>query len=285
MEFGIGLPTTIPGIAGQDILGWARRSEELGFSCLGVTDRLMYDSYESLVALAAAAGATSRIRLATTILIASYRADRALLAKQLASLDRLSGGRLVVGVGGGGRRDDFERSGTSYDRRGPHLEELLGDLRKFWDGKQTGLVPGPRFTGSGPTLLIGGHSPTAMRRAARFADGWIAGGSSAAAYGDLVVRARAAWREARREGRPRTVAIAYVALGPDALEPARRYLTDYYSFIGRKAEMAVRSVLTDAGQLREFAAAYRDAGCDELILFPCVPEPAQADLIASAVLS
>ena len=106
MELGIGLPTMIPGITGQDILSWARRAEDLGFSSLGVLDRLMYDGYESLIALAAAAGATSRIRLATTILIAAYRGDKALLAKQLASLDRLSGGRLVVGVAAGGRPDD-----------------------------------------------------------------------------------------------------------------------------------------------------------------------------------
>src|SRR5206468_6747802 len=95
---GIGLPSTIPGIIGPDLLTWARRAEELSFSSLGVIDRLMYDSYEPLTVLAAAAGATSRIRLATTILIAACRGDQALLAKQLASLHQLSGGRLVVGV-------------------------------------------------------------------------------------------------------------------------------------------------------------------------------------------
>jgi alkanesulfonate monooxygenase SsuD/methylene tetrahydromethanopterin reductase-like flavin-dependent oxidoreductase (luciferase family) len=279
MELGIGLPTMIPGISGQDILTWARRAEELEFSSLGVLDRLMYDGYESLIALAAAAGATSRIRIATTILIAAYRGDRALLVKQLASLDRLSGGRLVIGAAAGGRPDDYEACGTPYGDRGDRLNELLGELRSL-DGE---LVPGPKWNGDRPPLLVGGHSPAAMRRAATYGDGWIAGGSSAAGYGELADRARKAWSTAGRTEEPRLVAIAYVALGPGAREQAESYLVDYYAFIGWKAEMAVRSVLTDAGQLRDFVAGYEAVGCDELILFPCVQDPGQADLIANAV--
>lgn len=283
MEIGIGLPTMIPGIPGGDLIAWARRAEGLGFSTLGVLDRLMYDGYESLMTLATAAGATSRIRLATTILIAAYRGDRALLVKQLASLDRLSEGRLVVGVAAGGRADDYEACGTRYAGRGRRLDDLLGELRGFGDGTADGPIPGPRPVNGCPTLLVGGHSEAAMARAARFGDGWIAGGSSALGYADLADRARKAWSSAGRSDDPRLVAIAYVALGAGARERAERYLVDYYSFIGWKAEMAVRSVLTDEGQLRDFVDGYRDVGCDELILFPCVPEPAQADLIAHAV--
>ncbi|GAA3083887.1 LLM class flavin-dependent oxidoreductase [Streptosporangium carneum] len=283
MEIGIGLPTMISGIAGRDLLSWARRAEELGFSSLGVLDRLMYDGYESLIALAGAAGATSRIRLATTILIAAYRGDRAVLAKQLASLDRLSEGRLVVGVAAGGRPDDYEACGTPYAGRGRRLDELLDGLRRSWEGTGDGPVPGPRWAKGGPPLLVGGHSATAMRRAADLADGWIAGGSSAKGYAELADRLRESWRAAGRPDRPRLVAIAYVALGRDARERAEHHLLDYYAFLGWKAEMAVRSVLTDAERLREFADGYRAAGCDELILFPCVPDPGQADLIADAV--
>jgi alkanesulfonate monooxygenase SsuD/methylene tetrahydromethanopterin reductase-like flavin-dependent oxidoreductase (luciferase family) len=284
MELGIGLPTMIPGIAGADILTWASRSEELGYCSLGVLDRLMYDGYEPLMALAAAAGATSRIRLTTTILIAAYRTDQALLTKQLASLDRLSEGRLVVGVAAGGRPEDFEACGTSYVDRGRRLDELLGELKRSWAAVPSGLVPGPVCVNGGPRLLVGGHSAAAMARAARFGDGWIAGGSSAAGYGELADRARAAWRDAGRDGPPRLVAIAYVALGPGSREQAQRYLLDYYSFLGWKAQIAIKSVLTEAGQLREFADSYREAGCDELILFPCVSGPDQIYLITDAVL-
>ncbi|WP_131737014.1 LLM class flavin-dependent oxidoreductase [Actinomadura roseirufa] len=283
MDFGIGLPTWIPGTPGGELLAWARRAEDLGFSSLGTLDRLVYDGYEPLTALAAAAGATSRIRLATTILIAAYRGDRALLVKQLGSLDRLSGGRLTIGVAAGGRADDFEANGVPYAGRGRRLDALLGELRGFFDGTAEGPVPGPRPIGGRPPLLVGGHTDAAMERAAAHGDGWIAGGSSAAAYGDLAARARKAWTAAGRSGEPRLVAIAYVALGPGAAERAAGYLADYYAFIGWKAEMAVKAVITDEGRLREFVDGYREVGCDELILFPCVQEPSQADLIARTV--
>jgi alkanesulfonate monooxygenase SsuD/methylene tetrahydromethanopterin reductase-like flavin-dependent oxidoreductase (luciferase family) len=280
MEIGIGLPTMIPGTVGQDILAWARRAEDNGFSVLGVLDRLMYNGYDPLTALAAAAGTTSRIRLATTILIAAYRGDQAVLAKQLASLDQLSGGRLTVGVAAGGRPDDYQACGTPYATRGRRLDALLAELRQAWDGTQRGPVPGPRCVNGGPSLLVGGHSAAAMRRAATFGDGWIAGGSSAAGYGELVTRVRTAWHAAGRPVGPRLVAIAYVALGQRAR--AERYLLDYYSFTGWKAEIAVRSVITDATALGEFIGGYQAAGCQELILFPCVPDPDQPDLIAAA---
>src|SRR5947207_15109809 len=98
MDVGIGLPATIPGVDGATVLDWARRAEARGFSSLGVIDRIVYPNYEPLIALAAAAAVTERIRLATTILIAPYRVNTALMAKQLASIDRLSNGRLVVGI-------------------------------------------------------------------------------------------------------------------------------------------------------------------------------------------
>jgi alkanesulfonate monooxygenase SsuD/methylene tetrahydromethanopterin reductase-like flavin-dependent oxidoreductase (luciferase family) len=111
VEIGIGLPTTIPGTEGKTLLEWARRAEEAGFSTLGTIGRLVYPNYDDLIALAAAAAVTERIRLTTSILIAPLHANSALLAKQTASLDRLSGGRLVLAVGLGGRDDDYEASG------------------------------------------------------------------------------------------------------------------------------------------------------------------------------
>ncbi|MEV4254943.1 LLM class flavin-dependent oxidoreductase [Spirillospora sp. NPDC049652] len=285
MDIGIGLPTWLPGIDGTLLVDWSRRAEDLGFASLGALDRLMYDVYEPLTALAVAAGATRRIRLTTSILIAAYRADRALLVKQLASLDRLSGGRLTVGVAAGGRDDDYIASGTEFSGRGARLEEFVGQLRAFCDGGSDGPVPGPRPTKGCPPILFGGHSERAMNRAAVHGDGWIAGGSSASAYGELASRARKAWLAAGRPDQPRLAAIAYVALGGDAaLNEARHHLTGWYAFTGWKTDMAVRSVLSTPDAVREFVAGYRAAGCDELILFPCVRDPGQADLIAQAAL-
>ena len=132
MDVGIGLPSTIRGVEREQVLEWARRAEARGFSSLGTIDRIVYDNYEPLIALAAAAAVTERIRLATTILIAPYRANGALVAKQAASVDRLSRGRLVLGVAVGGREDDYEASGVDFHTRGRQFEAMLGQWEKVW---------------------------------------------------------------------------------------------------------------------------------------------------------
>src|SRR5215210_9325725 len=106
MNIGIGLPATIPGTSSSLVLDWAKRADAGPFSSLGIIDRLVYPNYEPLVTLAAAAGATRRIRVMTTVLLAPLR-HATILAKQAASLDALSGGRFTLGLSVGGREDDY----------------------------------------------------------------------------------------------------------------------------------------------------------------------------------
>jgi alkanesulfonate monooxygenase SsuD/methylene tetrahydromethanopterin reductase-like flavin-dependent oxidoreductase (luciferase family) len=277
MDIGVGLPTTVPGCTGPALTGWARRAEHLGFASLGVLDRLVYDNYEPVVALAAAAAVTERIRLAATILIAAYRDSPAVLAKQLATVDHLSGGRLVVGLAAGGREDDYVEAGTTYHDRGKRLDDVVATLHEVWQGDTVGPA-------AAPPLIMGGHSPAAMRRAAAHGQGWIGGGSSTAGFAALAEQARLAWKAAGREDQPRMMSLGYVSLGPDGRERAQHYLRAYYAFAGPKAEMAAAGAITDAGRLRETIAAYAEAGCDELILFPCTTDAGQLDLIAAEAL-
>jgi alkanesulfonate monooxygenase SsuD/methylene tetrahydromethanopterin reductase-like flavin-dependent oxidoreductase (luciferase family) len=286
MQIGIGLPSTISGTEGPDVLRWARRAEERGFSSLGVIDRIVYDNYEPLVALAGAAAVTERIRLATTILIAPYRANAALLAKQAASVDRLSGGRLVLGMAVGGRPDDYESSGVPMEGRGARFEEMLEEMKKIWAGESRGTAGaiGPRALKGGPELILGGTADASFRRVATYGSGWIAGGADPKSFAGLADRAKAEWTRQGRDGSPRLLALGYFSLGPRAVENARAYLPDYYGFMGVQPDMAEGMALTEPGAVRQAIDAFAAAGCDELVLFPCSAEPDQVDLLADAAL-
>src|SRR6202044_1586816 len=136
VDIGIGIPNTVPGTEGRRLIDWAKNAEEAGFSTLGTIGRLVYPNYEELIALAAAAAVTSRIRLTTSILLAPLHTNIALFAKQAASLDRISGGRLVLGLGIGGREDDFAASGLTMAGRGRRFDEQLAEMQRIWAGEE-----------------------------------------------------------------------------------------------------------------------------------------------------
>src|SRR5687768_12812102 len=209
MDVGIGLPTTIRGVEPGQVLEYARRAEARGFSSLGTIDRIVYDNYEPLIALAAAAAVTERIRLATTILIAPYRINGALVAKQAASVDRLSNGRLVLGVAVGGREDDYVASGADFHSRGRRFDEMLQQWHDVWAGESFGTAGaiGPRLPRERPALVIGGTADAAFERAARYGDGWIMGGGAPEQFSAGAAKARAAWETAGRAGAPRVMSL------------------------------------------------------------------------------
>jgi alkanesulfonate monooxygenase SsuD/methylene tetrahydromethanopterin reductase-like flavin-dependent oxidoreductase (luciferase family) len=286
MKVGIGLPSTVPGTEGGDLREWAIRAERAGFSTLGTIDRIVYPNHESLVALAYAAAVTEHIGLLTSMLLAPLRSNTALLAKQAASLDVLSGGRLTLGLAPGGREDDFDVSGVEFSRRGAIFDRQLEELRRLWGGEKVGFAGsvGPQPRDGRPEVVIGGRADAAFRRAAGHA-GWMMGGGPPDHFPGLVEKLEAAWAEAGRDGRPRKMALGYFALGDGAREQARRYITDYYGYIGSDAaeQMAAR-VPSDPQAVRDIVAAFEQAGCDEFVLFPVSSDPAQVDLLASAVL-
>jgi alkanesulfonate monooxygenase SsuD/methylene tetrahydromethanopterin reductase-like flavin-dependent oxidoreductase (luciferase family) len=285
MEVGIGLPATIPGVEREQLLEWARRAEARGFSCLGTLDRIVYPNYEPLIALAAAAAVTERIHLTTAILIAPYRANGALVAKQAATLDHLSGGRLVLGVAVGGREDDYVASGVDLHARGRIFDAMLEQWRGIWAGESLGTAGaiGPTPPNGRPTLIIGGGVDAAYERAAKYGDGWILGGGTPDQLRDGKARTEAAWQAAGRDGAPRTMALAYFALGDGARDAADRYLHDYYAWLGDFAGMIAGSAATDAETVRQYVQGFTEAGCDELIFFPADPDPGQVDLLADAL--
>src|SRR3954463_10826975 len=191
MEVGIGVPTTIPGTVGRLVVEWARRADAGPFSTLGVLDRLASDSIDPFAALAAAAGVTERVGLATMIAIGPLR-NAALLAKQAASVDALSGQRLTLGLAVGARRDDYETPQFDHRGRGPRLSEQLALIR---DGDGLGVRPEMK-------VLVGGMVGPLLARVALYADGYPNNGGPRRASARAPARAQAAWNDLGRPGRP-----------------------------------------------------------------------------------
>jgi probable F420-dependent oxidoreductase len=203
MKFALGTPAVIlyppitspwePQASGADVLGIARRADELGWDWLTVSEHIVMPIEmasvmgrrfpEALTAAAVLAGATRRIKLLTYVLVLGYR-NPVLLAKQVATLDFLSGGRIVLGAGVGHLEREFLVLNAPFDGRGAIAEESIRAMRELWTSEH------PSFQGDSvqfeniafepkpvqephPPILIGGNSKAAMRRAARLGDGWL----------------------------------------------------------------------------------------------------------------
>jgi alkanesulfonate monooxygenase SsuD/methylene tetrahydromethanopterin reductase-like flavin-dependent oxidoreductase (luciferase family) len=123
----------------------------------------------------------------------------------------------------------------------------------------------------------------ALARAARYGDGWTVGNETPERYARERARLQAAWEAAGRDDAPHTLAQPYFALGPDAGQRAERSLRDYYGFAGDYADRIVASAATDADTVRRYVREYAEVGVDELIFFPCDPDPDQVDLLADAI--
>jgi alkanesulfonate monooxygenase SsuD/methylene tetrahydromethanopterin reductase-like flavin-dependent oxidoreductase (luciferase family) len=300
MDVSVGLPGLPDLERPERFWEWARAAERRGFTSLAVIDRIVFDNFDPLIALAAAAAVTSRIRLMTAILISPYRTNAALLAKELATLDRLSAGRLTVGIGIGARDDDYTASGLAPRGRARRLEQQIAELRTVWRGEvrgYAGRIGPPPVAADGPPLLIAGHVPAALRRAARLGDGWIMGGGSPDEFRAMAAEVDAAWTAHRRAGRPRKAALAYFALGDHATQAARAFTERYYDFpadpgdqllidaagVETLAEAIALGTPTTPDGVRSLVEEWADARCDELVLLPCAAGPEQVDLLADAI--
>jgi alkanesulfonate monooxygenase SsuD/methylene tetrahydromethanopterin reductase-like flavin-dependent oxidoreductase (luciferase family) len=282
VRIGIGLPAAVPG-ADMTALGpWAAEAERAGFAAVGVIDRLVYDNLDPLTALAAAAARTERVELVTTVLTVGWRANPVLLAKQLASVELISGGRLTAGLGLGGWPEDFAASGVRLARTSALWESTLAAMERAWSGEMSGQGgPMPRLPEGRPALLFGGLSPAALRRAAARGQGWVAPLFGLSLLEDGAAAAREAWAAAGRPGAPRIVTGRYFSLGDDADAVADEYVRHYYGdayFAPARAD-----TLTTAEHLRTELAALQAAGTTDVILYPASGELAQVALLAAAL--
>ena len=231
MQIGIGLPNQVRNVRADVIPGWAGRAEEAGFWTLSTVGRYAYPGLADTVALAAAAGTTSRIGLMSGVLLATIW-PAPLLAKELASIDGVSGGRLTLGLGAGIRPDDFVVEGYGMTGRGARFDGDLETFHNIWQGDPVGSGPNPAVPAGTRQipLLVGGFAPAALDRMARWGEGYIGGSLPAPMIAPTFDAASQAWQGAGRTGSPRLVALAYYALGePDT---GKRNVYDYYNVAG-----------------------------------------------------
>jgi alkanesulfonate monooxygenase SsuD/methylene tetrahydromethanopterin reductase-like flavin-dependent oxidoreductase (luciferase family) len=283
MRIGIGLPNQVRDVHAPVIPAWARRAEEAGFATLGTIGRIAYPGVMDTVALAAAAGTTTTIGLLSQVLLATTWPG-ALLAKEAASIDGVSGGRFTLGIGVGIREDDFVVPGHGPRDRGARMYRDLATYRSMWAGEPVPGSPNPAVPAGARQvpLLFGATTPAAYRRMAESSDGYIAGSVPAALASGAFDAARAAWQAAGRPGQPRLVALNYFALGDPAR--GRANIADYYAATGEYQDIVVGNVHTDAESLRDAVKQFEALGADELILGPGTDDLDEITRLADIVL-
>jgi alkanesulfonate monooxygenase SsuD/methylene tetrahydromethanopterin reductase-like flavin-dependent oxidoreductase (luciferase family) len=271
MRVGIGLPAAVPEIDMTLMGGWAAEAERAGFESVGVIDRLIYDNLDPLTALAAAAACTSRVELMSTVVNVCWRNNAVLLAKQLSSVARLSGGRLTAGLGMGAWPPDYEASGVPLAGRGARFATSLATMERTWE-----------VTADGPRILLAGTVQASFARTAlELSEGWVAPLFGLALLQEGGAAVRQAWAEAGRDGRPRIVTGRYFSLGPRAQEVADEYIRHYYGpdFF----EDARQDTLTGPEQIHAELRRLSEAGCADVLLFPCSGDLEQVSLLAQAL--
>lgn len=239
-----------------------RSVEAAGAGAIWASDHLFWrrPAIECLTTLAAAAGVTRRAALGTCVLQLPLRSP-AVVAKQVQSLQVLSGGRIVLGVGVGSHRAEYDRAGVDYASRGRALEAGVAALRRLWENADSTagyrMEPGP-----GAPVWVGGSSAVARRRAARLGDGWI---PLFVGPDRFALEVRALEEEAGRAGRDPSsvtaavVMVASVAASADAARAAGlAWLAGLYGIPGKA--FARHLAAGSAAACAEVAAAYLDAG-------------------------
>lgn len=296
MHVGMTLPVMEPDLweRADTLEVWSRAVDAGPYSSLCFGERMAFDNPETLTLLGAAAAWTERVRLVTTVVVPQLHAPVP-LAKALATGDRLSGGRLTVGLGVGGREEDYRAAGADLATQTiAGMAERVAAMRQVWAGERVAdavrPVGPPPVQPGGPELLVGTLGPRTIRSAAAWADG-LAGMSldlDLAEMGRVFDLARTSWREAGRP-EPRLTTSFWFALDDgdgSARAQVHRHLRHYMNWIPAEYVDALAATAGFAGTPAELAdtlQAVADLGADEVQLIPTSAEVTQVHRIADSV--
>ncbi|MEM7411581.1 MAG: LLM class flavin-dependent oxidoreductase [Myxococcota bacterium] len=283
MKIGLCFPYTQPTLDRATMLDWYRRVDEGPFSTLSCGERMIGPSVEMSSTLAAAAAVTERVRIAPTLYVLPMH-PAVFVAKQAATLDLISGGRVTVTVGVGGRPHDYRCMEAEVERKQAHMAQQVAQMRAIWRGELPfeGTEPvGPQpVQPGGPPILAGVMGPRAIQRAADWADGvysW-SGNGERAELGAQLERVDAAWQEKRSEA-PMRVAGFWYSLAPNSGQRLHDYAFKYLKIAGEDLARGVAKSLTRStpDAVRAALDDYEALGIEECLLNSATDDLAEID--------
>ena len=292
MDIGVALPTMAAGYDRSTTLDWSAGIDAGPFSSISCGERITFRNVEMMVTLSAAAALTERVKVFVNLVVAPFHPP-AVAAKELATLDLLSDGRVVVGVGVGGREHDYRAISARFDHRWGRMDEQVATMRSIWAGEPpfAGADPvgPPPVQEGGPPFVAGVMGPKALARAARWAVGVDDGGTVFGIDADAVTasfdRVRAAWSDAGRSDPPHLSVSLWYALGDGAADRLRDYGYAYMRIMGEELASAMAGGLSahTPDALAEAVGTLEELGCDELFLVPTTADVAELDRTRDAL--
>ena len=291
MSVGVALPQMATGLDRDRLVAWCRGIDDGPFSSVSAGERITFHNLDGFTLCSAAAALTTRVRVLVNVVVLPWHAP-AMVAKELASLDVVSGGRVDVAVGVGGRQQDYAALGSPFSGRHGRLDAAVDEVRRLWsggaaaDGERVGPEP---VQAGGPPILASAMGPKSLARAAR----WASGVSGFTLLGDAGEAARlfrateAAWVDAGRVDRPRLVTGSFVALGHDAPRTLHDFAETYLRVFSPDlaASLAAAMPLHDASRLVDLLDAIEAEGAHEFIVVPATSDPRMLDALTDAVAS
>lgn len=293
MDVGICMPYMERDYDRSTTLDWCRLVDDGPFSTLSCGERVTSYTQHMTVIISAAAALTKRVRINPSLYVLPMH-EAAWVAKEIATLDVLSGGRLTVTVGVGGREHDYRSVNASFKNRHQKLDDQIAEMQQIWAGA-------PRFEGAdpigptpvqagGPPLLSGSMGPKAMARAAKWATGvygFTLNGNTETAKNGFAM-ADQAWAEAGRDDKPFRATGFWCSLSPnDADRKLKEYVYEYMKIQGDPIAKAVADTLhtSDADSVRRALDGIEETGCEECFLVPATLELAEVERAAEIIAS
>ena len=280
----------------ENVVNFAKKCEAMGCHSMWTIDRIVYDNLEPLTVLAAAAGATQKIRLGTSVLLANLR-HPSHVAKIISTLDFISNGRLTVGLGFGSRENDYKAVEIPFEHRGSRAVEQVQLMKRLWTEDNVihkgrfynveNLTVGPKpIQKPHPPIWTGGSADVALKRAGTWADGFICGSSAIpdfpATWEKISGYATAAGRDPNKINK---AGLTFMAIDDDqnkAVKTVEDYVMRYYGRL--RVDVANTSLVGAPSAIIDRIGAFLSKGLDTLIIGLADPDPRQLDLFGEKVL-